>query len=184
MGFFINVNLIGVPTNHGCDRNGAQLAFLWAYGYERLVTLYRHKTKLHEENVFHIGGRDIDIEERKLLDNTKVSMYDKTKINKLGIEKIIHEIIEKCKKQNVDAIHISLDIDFMDKDIVKGTGIRVSDGYSIEDTKLILKELINSGLVRSMDFVEFNPLLDENNETLNICKDLLEYIANLIKESK
>ena len=72
----------------------------------------------------------------------------------------------------------------MDKDIVKGTGTRVSDGYSIEDTKLILKELINSGLVKSMDFVEFNPILDENDETLNICTNLLEYTSNLIKKLK
>lgn len=166
------------------NSHGMPLAFLCGYGDERLVNLYRHKTKLKEENVFHIGGRDIDIEERKLLNTTKVSMYDKTKINELGIENIIHEIIEKCKKQKIDAIHISLDIDFMDEDIVKGTGTRVSDGYNVEDTKLILKELINSGLVKSMDFVEFNPLLDENDETLNICTDLLEYISNLIKESK
>ena len=64
-----------------------------------------------------------------------------------------------------------------------GTGTRVEGGYTVEDSKYILKELIESKLVKSMDFVEFNPLLDEDNKTLDICNELLEYFVEvLIKE--
>ncbi|MFR2795609.1 arginase [Romboutsia timonensis] len=165
------------------NAHGMPLAFLTGYGKKELVNLYFEGVKVKEENVFHIGGRDIDEKERELLNQTKVNLYDKEVIDKKGFTCIIEEILKKCEEQNINALHISFDIDFMDKYLVPGTGTRVEGGYTVEDSKYILKELIESKLVKSMDFVEFNPLLDEDNKTLDICNELLEYFVEvLIKE--
>lgn len=160
-------------TSPSKNFHGMPLACLCGHGDSRLVNLYYEGIKINEENVFHIGGRDIDKKEQALIDNSKINLYDKKVIDKIGFEHIINDIIEKCKSQNIDSIHISLDIDFMDRFIVEGTGTRVDGGYTVEDTKYILKRLIETGIVKSMDFVEFNPKLDINNNTLEICKDLL-----------
>lgn len=164
--------------------HGMPLACLCGYGDSRLVDLYYEGIKIKGENVFHIGGRDIDKEEQNLLNNSKINLYDKKVIDKIGFENILDDIIKKCNSQNIDGIHVSLDIDFMDKFIVEGTGTRVSGGYTVEDTKYILRRLIDTGIVKSMDFVEFNPRLDVNNNTLEICKDLLKYIGVLLSNKK
>ncbi|MPM78320.1 hypothetical protein SDC9_125331 [bioreactor metagenome] len=39
---------------------------------------------------------------------------------------------------------------------------------------------METGIAKSMDFVEFNPRLDINDNTLKICKDLLEYLGQLL----
>lgn len=169
-------------TSPSKNFHGMPLACLCGYGDSRLVNLYYEGTKIKEENVFHIGGRDIDNGEYELLKKSNINLYDKKVIDKIGLEKVVNDIIQKCGEQNIDRIHISLDIDFMDKFIVEGTGTRVAGGYTVEDTKYILKSLINTGIVKSMDFVEFNPRLDVNNNTLDICKDILEYFGNLISE--
>lgn len=165
------------------NSHGMPLSFLCGYGKKELVDLYYEGQKIKEENVFHIGGRDFNIEEAKLLKSSKVNLYDKEIIDKIGFENILEDIKDKCIKQNIDAIHISLDIDFMDESLVFGTGTRVKGGYTVEDTKYILKELFKCGLVKSMDFVEFNPLLDEDNTTLELCKDLLNYTFEQYKEN-
>ena len=169
-------------TSPSKNFHGMPLACLCGYGDSRLVNLYYEGIKIKEENVFHIGGRDIDDGEYKLIEESNINLYDKKVIDKIGLENVVNDIIQKCGDQNIDEIHISLDIDFMDKFIVEGTGTRVAGGYTVEDTKYILKRLIYTGIVKSMDFVEFNPRLDVNNNTLDICKDILEYFGNLISE--
>lgn len=171
-------------TSPSKNYHGMPLACLCGHGDSRLVNLYYDGIKINEENVFHIGGRDIDKGEQDLLDNSKVNLYDKKVIDKIGLEDVVNDIIKKCRKQNIDGIHISLDIDFMDKFIVEGTGTRVEGGYTVEDTKYLLKRFIQTGIVKSMDFVEFNPRLDVNDNTLKICKDLLEYFGKLLSRKE
>lgn len=167
-------------TSPSKNFHGMPLACLCGHGDSRLVNLYYDGVKINEKNVFHIGGRDIDEGEQNLLNNSQVNLYDKKVIDKIGFENIIDDIVKKCDEQNIDGIHISLDIDFMDKFIVEGTGTRVEGGYTIEDTKYILKRLMDTGIVKSMDFVEFNPRLDVNDNTLEICKDILGYFGQLL----
>ena len=168
-------------TSPSKNFHGMPLACLCGHGDSRLVNLYYEGVKIKEENVFHIGGRDIDEGEQKLLDNSKVNLYDKKVIDKIGLEDVVDDILKKCKEQDIDGLHISLDIDFMDKFIVEGTGTRVEGGYTVEDTKYILERLMDTGIVKTMDFVEFNPKLDVNDNTLEICKDLLSYFGQILK---
>ena len=168
-------------TSPSKNFHGMPLACLCGQGDSRLVNLYYEGVKIKEENVFHIGGRDIDEGEQKLIDNSKVNFYDKKVIDKIGLEDVVDDIIRKCREQELDGLHISLDIDFMDKFIVEGTGTRVAGGYTVEDTKYILRRLMGIGIVKSMDFVEFNPRLDVNDNTLEVCKDLLSYFGQILK---
>lgn len=168
-------------TSESKNSHGMPLAFLCGHGKKEFVNLYSENIKLKEKNVFHIGGRDFNVEEEKLLRTSKVNLYDKNTLECKGLKWALEDILRKCKNQNIDALHISLDIDFLDKELVPGTGTRVDGGYRVEEIKYILKEIIQSGLLKSMDFVEFNPLLDKDNKTLDICKDLLEYFGDLIK---
>lgn len=167
-------------TSPSKNFHGMPLACVCGHGDSRLVNLYYDGVKIKEKNVFHIGGRDIDKEEQELLDNSQVNLYDKKVIDKIGFEDILDDIVKKCKEEDIDGLHISLDIDFMDKFIVEGTGTRVAGGYSVEDTKYILRRLMETGIVKSMDFVEFNPRLDVNDNTLKICIDILEYFGQLL----
>ena len=168
-------------TSPSKNFRGMPLACLCGHGDSRLVNLYYEGVKIKEENVFHIGGRDIDEGEQKLLDNSMINLYDKKVIDKIGLEDVVDDILKKCKEQDIDGLHISLDIDFMDKFIVEGTGTRVEGGYTVENTKYILRRLMNTGIVKTMDFVEFNPRLDVNDNTLEICKDLLSYFGQTLK---
>ena len=187
--YFNNIGVVWVDahgdfnteiTSESKNAHGMPLAFLSGYGKKELVNLYYEGIKVKEENIFHIGGRDIDIKERELLNQSKVNLYDKSIVDEKGFNWIIEDILKKCKQQNIKSLHISFDIDFMDKYIVPGTGTRVEGGYTLEDSKYVVRRLIESNMVKSIDFVEFNPLLDEDNKTLYICDELLMYFIELL----
>lgn len=164
--------------------HGMPLASLAGFGKKNLVDLYYEGKKIKEENIFHIGARDLNIKEEELIRSTKVNLYDKVMIDNKGFDFVLEDIVKKCIEQKIDAIHISLDIDFMDKDLVPGTGTRVEGGYTLEDTRHILDKIISTNIVKSMDFVEFNPIIDEKNTTLDVCIDLLNHIALLFSSGK
>lgn len=187
--YFNNIGVVWVDahgdfnteiTSESKNAHGMPLAFLSGYGKKELVNLYYEGIKVKEENIFHIGGRDIDLKERDLLNQTKVNLYDKSIVDEKGFNWIIEDILKKCKEQSIKSLHISFDIDFMDKYIVPGTGTRVEGGYTLEDSKYVVRRLIESNMVKSIDFVEFNPSLDENNKTLYICDELLMYFIELL----
>jgi len=77
-------------------------------------------------------------------------------------------------------IHISFDIDSVDPSFIKGTGTPVPDGIDLEGAEKLLTSIFETKLVKAMDFVEFNPKLDEGEDTMQNCLRLLEKIGELI----
>ena len=49
----------------------------------------------------------------------------------------------------------------------------------MEEIKIVLTKLLNAKFITSIDFVEYNPLLDDKEETtLNTSLEVLEIIIN------
>lgn len=65
----------------------------------------------------------------------------------------------------VKAVHLSFDIDGMDPSIVWATGTRVANGLLQEDLEAFVEGLRALPEMKSMDFVEYNPLLDDEERT-------------------
>ncbi|WP_304406154.1 arginase family protein, partial [uncultured Clostridium sp.] len=78
-------------------------------------------------------------------------------------------------------IHLSYDIDCLDPEYVPGTGTPVHNGLSFTESKILIESILGTSLVRSIDFVEYNPDLDENNRTIETCIELLKLISKTLK---
>jgi len=156
--------------------HGMPLAAALGYGDPSLVNVYFNGPKVKTENAFIIGARDLDQGEIELAEKTKLNLYTMEKIRKQGLDSVINEIINKINNSNIDAIHLSFDIDVLDKKLVPGTGTPVDGGFSLEEGKLMFKSFIETKLVKSMDFVELNPVLDVNDSTADLCIELIDWI--------
>ena len=62
-----------------------------------------------------------------------------------------------------------------------GTGTRVENGFTVEESKYLLSKFLKSGLVKSMDLVELNPLLDKNDVTADIAIDIVDTVFKNLK---
>ncbi len=54
----------------------------------------------------------------------------------------------------------------------------------MDEVKNLMSKLLSSINIVSIDFVEFNPLLDKDNKTLTACLEILEFIFRRIKNNE
>ena len=170
-------------TSPSGNIHGMPLAAAMGVGHSDLTNLYFSGQKVQPKNVYIVGARDLDAGEVALAAELKLNMYTMETVRKMGVENVLKEIIANIESSNVDGVHLSFDIDALDSKLVPGTGTRVSEGFSLDEGKLILKDILSTGFVTSMDFVELNPVLDDENEsTAKICMELIKDFAQYIKK--
>lgn len=188
--FYDNLAVIWLDA-HGdintCDTSpsgnfhGMPLSAASGIGDPSLINIYYNGPKINPQNIYIVGARDLDEGEIKIAKNLKLNLYTMDAIKQIGIMSTIDNILDKIKASNIDGVHLSFDIDVLDKKLVPGTGTPVSNGFSLEESKQILERFLSTGLIKSMDFVELNPLLDIDDSTADICIDLIDSISSALK---
>lgn len=161
--------------------HGMPLAASLGIGHPSITNLYYEGKKVKPENVYILCARDLDPGEIKLAKELNINLYTMDYINSNSLEIAVNDILTKLKVSTVDGVHLSFDIDVLDSAIVPGTGTPVKDGISFDEAKYILDEFLRSKLITSMDFVELNPLLDQDAKTEILCMDILRFIGELLK---
>lgn len=129
-------------------------------------------TDFNEEDIVMIGIRDVDEEERKNLEESDVTVYTMEEVRELGIETISDKALEQLS--HVENIHVSFDLDFLDRELVPGVGTPVEGGGTVEDASKIISKVEENEKLAALDIVELNPLLDKQGRTASKAVDLLE----------
>ncbi|WMJ77643.1 MULTISPECIES: arginase [unclassified Sedimentibacter] len=172
-------------TSPSGNIHGMPLAASMNFGNPALTNIYYNGQKVKPENVYILGARDIDPGEYELAKKSKLNLYTMDDVRKNGLDNTLKEITNKIKNSGVDAVHLSFDIDALDKSLVPGTGTAVSEGFSLEEGENIFAQLIGGVHIASMDFVELNPLIDdEDKKTVKNCFKLLKNIFRLFKNQE
>lgn len=151
------------------------------YGHSDFKNLYNENIKISENKVYHIGDRDIDAGEKEFIQNTNMNMYYPEDLASKGLDSIVIDILSSLHSKNIEAIHISFDLDFIDSQYVPGTGTRVENGFTVDESKHLLIKLLESGLVKPMDLVELNPSLDKYDITADIAIDIVDTVFKNLK---
>lgn len=169
-------------TSPSGNIHGMPLAASMGVGHPSLTNIYFEGQKVKPENVYILGARDIDPGEIQLAKDLNLNLYSMDIVREKGLINILKEIIDKVKISNVDGVHLSFDIDVLDKSIVPGTGTAVDSGFNLDEGKLVFTKLLEENFVTSMDFVELNPLLDDpDKKTIKVCMDMIEHIFKIKK---
>ncbi|CAH2211961.1 arginase [Tepidibacter aestuarii] len=163
-------------TSGSGNTHGMPLGACMGFGHEKLTNLYFKGQKVDPKNVFILGARDLDEGEMNLIKQNNLNVYSPEDMKSKGLKETISSIINTLRQNNISRVHLSFDMDFIDSKFVPGTGTPVDSGFDIEETKTVLKEILESKLVKSIDFVEFNPNLDNNNKTLHLAVDLIDFM--------
>ncbi|MBU3105201.1 arginase [Clostridium gasigenes] len=163
--------------------HGMPLAASMGIGHSDLTNLYFNGQKVKPENIFLLGVRDLDIGELELISKNNLNLWKIQDIQYRGINTVLDEFKASLKDKNINNIHLSFDIDGLDPSYVPGTGTPVENGLTFLEGQNILETILDTNLVRSIDFVEFNPELDKNNRTIETCTELLKIISNSLKNN-
>lgn len=156
--------------------HGMHMAYLMGMVDSEDVNFYRSGVKLNKDNVYFVGTRSLDYGEKALVKQYNLNIQTSDDIRTLGIQKIAADLLQKIENSKLKYFHLSLDIDVIDPSLCPGTGVPEVDGITVKDVEYLLEKILATGKIVSIDFVEFNPLLDKKDKTLILCGDLLKQI--------
>lgn len=131
--------------------------------------------KLDFKNIMYIGIRDLDLFEKKLIDDNNINFISVDEINNKP-EKTAKKIMDFVDNCNV---HLSFDVDSLDPKIISSTGTPVNNGIDYLSLNLFLSNLKLNKL-KNADIVEFNPYLSINDYKLYMELDMIKNIYHLI----
>jgi arginase len=118
-----------------------------------------------------VGARSLDEAERTLLAELEVRVYTMSDVDRLGIQRVIGEALERVAGEGF--VHVSLDLDVLDPEVAPGVGTPVRGGLSYREAHLAMELAAESRLAGSLEVVEVNPILDRENETGKLAVELV-----------
>lgn len=124
-----------------------------------------------EEKICIIGLRSVDRPERETLQKSAIRCHDMREIDETGIARPLAAFLKTVAEAG-GALHVSLDVDFLDPSFAPAVGTTVPGGASIREAHLVMEMISDSGLMTSLDLVELNPFLDERGRTAQVMVDL------------
>lgn len=180
------IGVIWFDTHPDCNTNettttfnihGYPLGASMGFGLKGITELYTPNTKVKIENVVMLGIDDIDDPEKELIEKYNIRNYPLSLIQEKGIEYCINETINYLKDK-VSKIHLSFDIDVIKTEDCPGVNVpnRWNNGITKEDALKAFESFIKKLNITSIDIVEYNPINDKENKSLNIVLDAIKVL--------
>ena len=158
-------------TSPSGNLHGMPLATVLGLGHERLVNAGGHGVRVRPDNVALIGIRNLDEGEKEFVRQTGIRYYTMTDIDQRGMYACISEAMDHLA-QRCTAVHLSFDIDAIDPLYAPGVSTPVTGGLTYREAHLALEVVAARGILRSIEFVELNPMYDNNHQTSRLCIEL------------
>lgn len=160
-------------TSPSGNIHGMSLAATIGEGDKDLVGLRELTPKIDPRNTVLIGVRDLDDGERATLKRTGVTVYTMRDIDERGMRDVVEEGV-RIASDGTHGIHLSFDLDVVDPEDAPGTGTPVWGGITYREAHLGMEICADRANIVSMDFVEVNPILDNQNMTAVLATELMQ----------
>jgi len=161
-------------TSPSGNLHGMSLAALLGYGEPSLVNLEGFAPKLNPKFFAHIGARDLDAGEKRRIRELGIcdNFFTMSDIDRRGMLACIEDAI-KIASQAADGYAVTFDVDMIDPRFAPGSGTLVRGGTTYREAHLALEAIAENGGMRSFEVVEVNPMLDQNNITVELAGELI-----------
>jgi arginase len=161
-------------TSPSGNLHGMPLAALLGHGEERLVNLNGFAPKIKPEYLAHVGARDLDLGEKRLIRELGVreQFFTMSDIDKRGMTECVKDAI-KIASRAKDGFAVTFDVDVIDPRFAPGSGTLVRGGITYREAHLALEIIAEHGGMRSFEIVEVNPTLDTANVTVELAGELI-----------
>ena len=138
---------------------------------------------IQPEHIFWVGTRSLDEGEQALAKQLNLHVYSAQTVREQGMPYVMEQIQAELQRLHIRHLHVSIDIDAMDPQIVPATGVPETQGLNNTEYEQFVDRLLwLPAQLSSMDFVEYNPLLDdEAQHTKQWCLYAIERLMKAIR---
>lgn len=140
------------------------------------------KNTLQSHKLILIGQRDLDQGEREIIEKYNIQCFSSEEMNRMGTKEVLEIALSKADPMGICPIHLSFDVDLFDGHDIPSTGTRVYDGPRLEEVFLLGGLLGETGRLKSMDIVEFNPSIGTPDEVSASSELILDFIETTLKQ--
>ena len=144
--------------------HGMPLASLLGPEPQELSKIGGFSPKVTADRTVLIGIRNLDDREKELIRESHVTVFTMKDIDRSGIATIVEQALA-IAGAGTAGIHVSFDLDVCDPTIAPGVGTPVKGGLDYREAHMVMEMVADSGLLRALDLVEVNPILDDRNTT-------------------
>ena len=147
--------------------------------WDRLRKIGMSGAKLKPADLVIIGLRDHEPEEEAIIKEHGIKVITVAEVRKRGAAAVVKETQEylaKCEK-----IHVSFDVDSLDPSISRGTGTPVEKGLFLAEARDLLAGFCADQKTATLDVVEINPALDNNNSMAEAVLTVLEPLFPILR---
>jgi arginase len=154
--------------------HGMPLAALLGRGDEQLINIEDFAPKLNSKYCAHVGGRDLDAGERRIIEELGIRdhFFTMSDIDKRGMLACVEDAIA-IAAQASGGYAVTFDVDMIDPRFAPGSGTLVRGGATYREAHLALEVVAEHGGMRSFEIVEVNPMLDQSNITVELACELI-----------
>jgi arginase len=135
------------------------------------------KHKLDPKHLIIFGARDLDQGEKDIIKKRGIQYFSSDEINRVGAQEVLEMALHRADPYNKKPIHLSFDVDLCDAMDMRATGTKVNHGPKLEEVFMMGGFLAQTGRLKSLDLVEFNPELGYSSEV----EAAAEFIVDFLK---
>ena len=154
--------------------HGMPLAAILGNGSDALVNLEGFSPKIKPEYCAHVGARDLDSGERRIVHELGLrdNFFTMSDIDKRGMLACVQDAITIASRAP-GGFAVTFDVDMIDPRFAPGSGTLVRGGATYREAHLALEVIAEHGGLRSFEIVEVNPMLDQSNITVELACELI-----------
>jgi len=158
-------------TSSSGNVHGMPLAALLGPEPAELARIGKQSPKVLPAQTVIIGVRNLDEREKVAVRDSRVHVFTMKDIDRQGIASIVEQAVALAGAGTA-GIHVSFDMDVCDPQIAPGVGTPVKGGLDYREAHMVMEMVADSGLLRALDLVEVNPILDDRNMTAILGSEL------------
>ena len=156
---------MNTPSTSGSGNvHGMPLAALLGPEPAELSRIGGFSPKVVPAKTVLIGIRNLDEREKERIRDAGVHVFTMKDIDRSGIAVVVEQALA-IAGDDTGGVHVSFDLDVCDPTIAPGVGTPVKGGLDYREAHMVMEIVADSGLMRALDLVEVNPILDDRNTT-------------------
>ncbi|RPI26961.1 MAG: arginase [Acidobacteria bacterium] len=152
--------------------HGMPLAAILGLGPPELRDIHGFSPKVDAANAVVIGARSIDAGEKENIRRSGLRVVTMKELDMRGMPAVMEEAIARASNGTA-GFHCTFDLDVVDPRFAPGVGTPVMGGITYRESHLAMEMVSDSQRLLSLEVVEVNPVLDEENSTGLLAVELI-----------
>lgn len=146
--------------------------------WDQLKSIGKIEPKILPEDVVFIGLRDLEKEEKHLIEKHGMKVITTSELRRKGAENAVRSALRFLTE--CTDIYVSFDVDCLDSSISRGTGTPVTNGLKEREAEDLVSKFMQNRKICCFEITEVNPTLDKENLMAEIAFNILQRSVNVL----